>query len=100
MRKYLAVGSAVFALALTLAVLVNAAYAGDRPAKRTVDFSALLNGTTSSLVKTGVVVKIQAAAIAKDGTITIRATIVYSDGNPLHRLGVATNGPASIMCLS
>jgi OmcA/MtrC family decaheme c-type cytochrome len=96
MRKYLAVGSAVFALALALAVLVNAAYAGDRPAKRTVDFRALLNGTTSSLGKTGVVVKIQGAAIAKDGTITVRATIVDSDGKPLDRLGVATKGPVSM----
>jgi OmcA/MtrC family decaheme c-type cytochrome len=96
MKKYLAAGSAVFALALVLAVLVNAAYAGDRPAKQTVDFSALLNGTTSSLGKTGVVVKIQGAAIAKDGTITVHATIVDSDGKPLDRLGVATKGPVNM----
>ena len=51
---------------------------------------------TNSLGKTGVVVKIQSAAIAKDGTITVRATIVDSDGIPLDRLGVATNGPVSM----
>ena len=41
-------------------------------------------------------VKIQSAAIAKDGTITVRATIVDSDGIPLDRLGVATKGPVSM----
>jgi OmcA/MtrC family decaheme c-type cytochrome len=56
----------------------------------------MLNGTTSSLGKTGVVVKIQSAAIAKDGTITARATIVDGDGFPLDRLGVATKGPVSL----
>ena len=63
-----------------------------------MDFNAtaMLNGTTNSLGKTGVVVKIQSAAIAKDGTITVRATIVDSDGTPLDRLGVATKGPVSM----
>ena len=46
-----------------------------------------LNGSTTSLGKTGVVVNFQNAAIAKDDTITIRATIVDSDGIPLDRLG-------------
>jgi len=41
-------------------------------------------------------VKIQSAAIAKDGTITVRATIVDSDGNPLDRLGLTTPGPVSM----
>src|ERR1700736_4335552 len=94
MRKCFVLARAIFAL--VLAVFINTAFAGDRPAKRTVDFRALLNGTTSSLGKTGVVVKIQGAAIAKDGTITVRATIVDSDGNPLDRLGVATKGPVSM----
>jgi OmcA/MtrC family decaheme c-type cytochrome len=63
-----------------------------------VDFAATarLNGSTTSLGKTGVVVKIQSAAITKDGTITVRATIVDSDGFPLDRLGVATKGPVSM----
>ena len=94
MRKYLATTAAMFVLAPV--VLFNTISADDRPAKRTVDFAPRLNGSTTSLGKTGVVVKIQNAAIAKDGTITVRATIVDSDGNPLDRLGVATNGPVSM----
>jgi len=56
----------------------------------------MLNGSNTSLGKTGVVVKIQSAAIAKDGTITARATIVDADGFPLDRLGAATKGPVSL----
>src|ERR1022692_4187862 len=96
MRTHLA--SALLVLAPV--VLLNTASADDHhPAKRPVDFTAVvaqLNGTTSSLGKTGVVVKIQSAAIAKDGTITVRATIVDPDGFPLDRLGVATKGPVSL----
>jgi OmcA/MtrC family decaheme c-type cytochrome len=79
-------------------VLFNVASAIERGVKRHVDFTGTpqLNGPTSSLGKTGVVVKIQSAAIAKDGTITARATIVDSDGFPLDRLGVATHGPVSM----
>jgi OmcA/MtrC family decaheme c-type cytochrome len=99
MRNYLAVAGAVFALAPV--VLFNTTFAADthpanHPAKRPVDFTARLNGSNTSLGKTGVVVKIQSAAIAKDGTITARATIVDSDGTPLDRLGVATKGPVSL----
>jgi OmcA/MtrC family decaheme c-type cytochrome len=61
-----------------------------------VDFAARINGTTNSLGATGVVVKIQGAAIAKDGTITVRATIADPNGKPLDRLGVATEGPVSM----
>src|SRR5271157_3904 len=87
---------ALFALAF--AVLFNIASAADHRVKPPVDFTAnpMLNGSTTSLGKTGVVVKIQSAAIAKDGTITARATIVDSDGNPLDRLGVASKGPVSM----
>ncbi len=94
MRKYLA--SALLALAPV--VLFNIASADDHRVKPTVDFAATarLNGSTTSLGKTGVVVKIQSAAIAKDGTITVRATIVDSDNIPLDRLGVATKGPVSL----
>src|ERR1039457_3551024 len=85
-------------LALAPVVLFNISSAADHRAKPAVDFTAtpMLNGTTSSLGKTGVVVKIQSAAIAKDGTITARATIVDSDGFPLDRLGVTTKGPVSM----
>ena len=96
MRTHLA--SALLVLAPV--VLFNTASADDHhPAKRPVDFTAVvaqLNGSTTSLGKTGVVVKIQSAAIAKDGTITVRATIVDADGIPLDRLGVATKGPVSM----
>jgi OmcA/MtrC family decaheme c-type cytochrome len=94
MRKHLP--SALFALASV--VLFNIASAADHRIKSPVDFTAtpMLNGTTSSLGKTGVVAKIQSAAIAKDGTITARATIVDSDGFPLDRLGITTKGPVSL----
>src|ERR1035437_6549959 len=96
MRTHLA--SALFVLAPV--ALFNTASADDHhPAKRPVDFTAVvaqLNGSTTSIGKTGVVVKIQSAAIAKDGTITVRATIVDADGIPLDRLGVATKGPVSM----
>src|ERR1022692_366146 len=96
MRTHLA--SALLVLAPV--VLLNTASADDHhPAKRPVDFTAVvaqLNGSTTSLGKTGIVVKIQSAAIAKDGTITARATIVDADGFPLDRLGVTTKGPVSL----
>jgi len=94
MRKHLP--SALFALAFV--VVFNIASAADHRVKPPVDFTAnpMLNGSTTSLGKTGVVVKIQSAAIAKDGTITARATIVDSDGFPLDRLGVSTKGPVSM----
>src|ERR1039458_8918861 len=96
MRKHLA----GVLLALAPVVLFNIASADDHGvrARRPVDFAApaQLNGSTTSLGKTGVVVKIQSAAIAKDGTITARATIVDADGFPLDRLGVATKGPVSM----
>src|ERR1035441_6712178 len=101
MRKCLVFASAAFALASV--VFFSTASADERPVKRTVEFNTRLlgsatnlNGSTTSLGKTGVVVKVQSAAIAKDGTITVRAMIVDSDGHPLDRLGVATNGPVSM----
>src|ERR1039458_3297352 len=95
MRKHLA-GAL---LALAPVVLFNTAFAGDhQKTKPMVDFSATakLNGTTASLGKTGVVVKIQSAAIAKDGTSAVRATIVDEDGFPLDQLGKLTKGPVTL----
>jgi len=101
MKKCIVLAGAV--LALTPAVFLHTAAAFQPPVRKTagppkkpVDFTAKLNGTTDSLGKTGVTVKIQSAAIAKDGTITARATIVDSNGIPLDRLGVATIGPVSM----
>jgi len=97
-KKSVAFASAAFVLLLL--AFVCTASADDRSVKRTVDFSATVNpmmsGPTSFLGKTGVVVKIQSASIGKDGTITARATIVDSNGNPLDRLGVTTAGPVSM----
>ena len=73
--------------ALVGTLLTVTAFAAERPR---------LNGPTTSLGKTGVVVKINSAAIAKDGTITARATIVDSNGNALDRLGLATPGTVSM----
>src|ERR1017187_338269 len=96
MRKHLAMASAVFALAAI--VFFSPSSAQVRPGRKTVDFSTIakLSATTNSLGKTGVVVKIQSAAIAKDGTISVRATIVDSDGTALDRLGASTAGPVSM----
>ncbi len=84
-------------LALAPVVLFNTAFADDHRPKPKVDFNAaVMNGVTNAIGKTGVVVKIQSAAIAKDGTITVRATIADPDGFPLDRLGAATKGPVSM----
>ena len=85
-------------LALAPVVLFNIASAADQAVKPLADLTVtpMLNGPTTSLGKTGVVVQIQSVGIANDGTITARATIVDSDGFPLDRLGVATPGPVSM----
>ena len=103
MKRSLAFASLAVALA-PAAFFYNAAFAQEittsKPPvshlKKPVDFTAQINGTTNSLGPTGVVVKIQSAAIAKDGTITARATITDSTGMPLDRLGAATPGPVSM----
>ena len=95
MKKCLVVASALLALAPV--VFFNSAFGEDRPVKkRTAGLTPMLNGPTDALGPTGIVVKIQSAAIAKDGTITARATIVDSAGRPLDRLGIATPGTASL----
>ncbi len=97
MRK--SIGIACAALLLPLVVFVNIALAADPPSKTTAAVGdrghIMLNGPTSSLGHTGCVVKIQSASIAKDGTITARATIVDSDGHPLDMNGLTTPGPVS-----
>src|ERR1039457_6663297 len=96
MRKHLA-GAL---LALAPVVLFNIASADDHGvrARRPVDFAApaQLNGGSSAIGKTGIVVKIQRAAIAQDGQTKVRATIVDSDGFTLDRLGVASKGTTAL----
>lgn len=77
-------------------VVLSTAFAAQRPPRKAVDFNRQINGTTSALGKTGVVVKIQSASIANDGTITVRATIKDSNGVPLDRAGLTTPGPVSM----
>jgi OmcA/MtrC family decaheme c-type cytochrome len=84
------------AMILSLLVSMNGAFAAKTTPKKAVDFRAQVNGVTNPLGHVGIVVKIQSAAIAKDGTITVRATLADVDGNPLDRLGVATPGPVSL----
>ena len=90
MRKCLALVSGMLMLVVT-------ASAAQPKAKKVVDFGQkTLNGVSNPLGRTGVVVKIQSASIAKDGTISVRATIADPDANPLDRLGIATMGPVSL----
>ena len=94
MRKCLALVSGMLMLAA-------AASGSTSKVKKAVDFGQkTISGATNPLGKTGVVVKIQSAAVAKDGTITARAMIVDGDGNPLDRLGIATKGPVSMSFLA
>jgi len=100
MKKYLAFAGV---LALASVAFLPTAAAFQQPVQKTggspkkvVDFTAKLNGPSDALGKTGVTPKIQSAAIAKDGTITVRATIVDSNNLALDRLGVATIGPVSM----
>lgn len=90
MRKRLA----LTAFVLPLILFVQTAMAA-KPAKR-VPFSPDLSGPSNALGHTGVTVKIQTASVAKDGTISVRFTLVDADRNPLDRLGVATPGPVSL----
>jgi OmcA/MtrC family decaheme c-type cytochrome len=61
---------------------------------------AYVDQATANYVRPGVVVKIQSAAIAKDGTITARYTITDPKGVPLDKDGIVTPGtaPASLIC--
>jgi hypothetical protein len=75
--------------------LVNTALEACRPVKP-VDFTPRLNGSTTSLGKNRRRSEDPKCRHYKHGTITVRATIVDSDGIPLNRLGVATKSPVSM----
>ena len=78
------------AFVLIGALCVIAAAAQERPAKRNPAFNPL--ATSFSSVNTGSVIKIQNAAIAKDGTITVNFTLQDSAGAGLDINGVYTAG--------
>jgi len=94
MRKCLVVASALLALAPV--AFFSSVFADDRHVKKAASLTPMLNGPTDALGPTGIVVKIQSASIAKDGTITARATIVDSTGRALDRLGNTTPGTVSM----
>jgi OmcA/MtrC family decaheme c-type cytochrome len=82
-------------LALAGTLFVTAAHGQDWPAKRNRDYSATA-ATSFSFVTTGVVCKIKSAAIAKDGTITVKFTLTDSNGAGLDINGVQTAGAESL----
>lgn len=70
----------------------------DWPAKRNKDFNAAAPAAASlfNSFNTGVVLKIQSATIAKDGTVTARFTITDSNKAGLDVTGVLTPGVVSM----
>ena len=54
-----------------------------------------MDANTVDFVRPGIVAKIVSAAVAADGTITVRVTIADPKGMPLDRNGVNTPGPVS-----
>jgi OmcA/MtrC family decaheme c-type cytochrome len=87
-------------VAAALAVIFPGAAFADKKATRPPDYNAVTPKAAAIFGPVGVVVKIQSAAIAKNGTITARVTITDSAGTPLDRLGVYTAGPVSISLIA
>jgi OmcA/MtrC family decaheme c-type cytochrome len=87
------------ALAALLLCFYNVAFA-DKPARRQFNFDAVAAAARSIFGPTGIVVKVNSAAIAANGTITARVTIVDSAGNPLDRTGLLTGGPVSMSLIA
>lgn len=79
------------ALALVTSFFLITASAAERPAKQNKDFNPAA-ASSFPMVTTGVVIKIKAASIAKDGTITARFTLTDSNGAGLDVNGVFTPG--------
>src|ERR1017187_1138292 len=90
--------SAIAALAVFLMPL--AAQRTLNPGYTKHEKAAYLDESLVNFIRPGIVVKIQSAAIAKDGTITVRATLVDADGMALDRLGVSTPGPVSMSLIA
>jgi OmcA/MtrC family decaheme c-type cytochrome len=76
-------------------ILVFSALAAGRPARQNASYNAAAAAQFPS-VTTGVAVKINSAAIAKDGTITARFTVTDSAGHGLDVNGVQTPGTLSL----
>ena len=79
------------ALVFVSSFFLIAASAADRPAKQNLAFNPMA-ASAFPMVTTGVVVKIQSASIAKDGTITAHFTLTDSQGAGLDVNGVQTPG--------
>jgi OmcA/MtrC family decaheme c-type cytochrome len=79
------------AAALTLSIPLIAQKAGTpKPRLSSLDANAV------AYIRPGVKVKIVSASIAKDGTITARATVTDPKGVPLDREGITTPGPINL----
>lgn len=84
------------AFVLLSALCITAAVAQQRPAKRNPAYNPQAATTGFSSVNTGAVIKIQSAAIAQDGTITVNLTLTDSAGAGLDVNGVYTAGAESL----
>src|SRR4051812_1782479 len=85
---YVAAGAA--ALALSLPLVAQKATKPQKPKLAFMDENAV------AYIRPGVKVKIVSASIAKDGTITTRATLIDPKGLPLDRDGITTAGPVNL----
>jgi OmcA/MtrC family decaheme c-type cytochrome len=94
LKHFLAIRSA-FVMMCALFVVVAAAQ--ERPAKHNPAYDPKLASANSfSSVNTGVIIKIQSAAIASDGTITANFTLTDAAGAGLDVNGVYTAGAESL----
>lgn len=89
------VGTAALLAVLLGALFPQAAFA-DKKAAWPPDYNAVAPRAAAIFGPVGVNVIVQSAAIAKNGTITVRVTITDSAGHALDRLGVYTAGPVSL----
>ena len=87
--------SIVFLVLCVLAIAATVAAQAKRPAKR-----AYLDANTINYIRPGVKVKVASAAIAKDGTITARATITDPKGVPLDKDGITSPGAVTMRLIA
>lgn len=89
-KKLLLVVTGVTALGLAIPLVAQKAGGPKKPRLAFMDENAI------SYIRPGIKVKIVSASIAKDGTITARATITDPKGVPLDRDGITTPGPVNL----